>query len=182
MSKKSKKQKVSVPAIETVDGLRAAVNHVVELQTQLARRMARHELEVARLNSEFDAETATVVALIEAHTASAHVYCEANRGIFPKDTKSIECRNATVGFRLNPPKVEKVVAKDTFTAIAKRLQAVAWGSPFVAIAEPEVNKEALLSERANLPDDRLLGVGLRIVQEETFYIKPNAETAPPITV
>lgn len=177
MSKKSKKPVVTVPAIQTVDGLRASVNDLIEKQTRLERAKAKRDLEIAQIQTAFDVDNATLVAEIEALTSSAHVYCETHRVVFGEDRKSIDVGNAVVGFRNNPWKVEKVVSKDTFEAIAKRLLGVPWGAPFVRTLEPEVNREALLSERANLDEAQLRAVGIRITQAETFYIEPKVETA-----
>ena len=172
MSKKSKKLAISLPPIQTVDGLRIVVNALVERQTRLERKKAALALRIAQLNTEFDEENAENVAHIEAMTAAAHLYCDGHRDIFPEDRKSMEFGNATIGFRKNPPKVDKVVNKDTFEAIAKRLLTVPWGAPFVRTGEPEVNKESLLSEQANLDEAALRAVGIKITQGETFFIEP----------
>lgn len=172
MSKKPKKPAITLPAIETVDGLRICVNALVERSTRLERKKAALALKIAQLHTEFDQENAENIAHIEALTAAAHLYCDTHRDIFPEDRKSKEFGNAVIGFRKNPPKVDKVVNKDTFEAIAKRLLAVPWGAPFVRTGEPEVNKEALLSEHANLDEAALRAVGIKITQGETFFIEP----------
>lgn len=179
--KKAKKITVSVPAIQTVDGLRAAVNSLIEKQTRLERSKAKRDLEIAQIQTAWDQDNAELVAEIEALTSTAHVYCETNRVVFGEAKKSIDVGNAVVGFRNNPWKVEKLVSKDTFEAIAKRLLAVPWGAPFVRTVEPEVNRELLLSERANLDEAQLRSVGLRISQGETFYIEPKVESAEGVT-
>lgn len=175
--KKTKKFSVSVPAIQTVDGLRASVNALIEKQTRLERSKAKRDLEIAQIQTLWDEDNGHLIAEIEALSAMAHVFCETNRVVFGEEKKSIDVGNAVVGFRFNPWKVEKVVSKDTFEAISKRLQAVPWGAPFVRTVDPEVNRELLLAERANLDVAQLASVGLRITQAETFYIEPKVESA-----
>ena len=183
MSKRTTKAKpFHVHALASVEGLKSTVNQVVELQAELARKTAKHDAEVARINSEFDADTQDLVAKIDGLANAAHIYCEAHREIFPDVAKHIDCRNARVGFRLNPWKIEKVVNKDTFVAIARRLLGTSWGVPFVTQADPEISKELLLSERANLTEEQLQSVGLKITQGETFYISPIIESSEGVAV
>lgn len=181
MSKKSKKPVVVVPAVSSIDGLNVAVNRYVEISTDLARRRAKVDLECARLLAEFEADNAERMATADALVAAAHVYCATHPDALDKG-KSREFANAVVGFRTNPPKVEKRLTKDTFEAIARRMEAQPWAAPFITVPAPQINKELLLSERANLKDEDLAAVGLRIVQDETFFIRPKGETAEPAKI
>ncbi len=179
--KKSKKIVVHVNPIETPEGLTVTVNRFVELSTELARRRAKADQAIAEINAEFEAANAERMAEVEALASAAHIYCEANPAVLDRG-RSREMANAIVGFRTNPPKVDKVASKDTFEAIARRMQAQVWAQPFLKIAEPEINKELLLSERENLKADELAAVGLKIVQGETFFITPKAESAEPARI
>lgn len=179
--KKLKKPVVHVKPIETVEGLTVAVNRYVELSTDLARRKAKAERAIAAINSAFEAENAERMAEVDALAAAAHIYCDAHQDILDRG-RSREMANAIVGFRTNPPKVEKIASKDTFEAIARRMQAQPWAGPFIKLAEPEINKELLLSERANLKEADLAAVGLRIAQGETFFISPKGDMAEPARI
>jgi phage host-nuclease inhibitor protein Gam len=180
MSKKTKskveKLRVNVPAIETTDGLGAAVNDLVERQTKLARRRAKLDEEIAKLNTQFDEETKFDVAFSEALFGEIHVYCETHRDVFGA-AKSLKIRNAVFGFRTAPPKCEKAVAKDTWEAICRRLDASEWGCLFVVTPPKVVSKEMLLSERANLDPAQLAAVGIKIVQDENFFVEPSNDSA-----
>ncbi len=83
---------------------------------------------------------------------------------------------ATVGFRTEPPSVEKK-GKDTWGAIAKRLAALDWGQPYVNDPAPEVDKKALLADRAKLTEEQLDQAGIRFEADEIFYISPKSEVA-----
>jgi phage host-nuclease inhibitor protein Gam len=177
---KPKKLRVAVPKIQSTDGLGAAVNDLVERQTKLARKRAKLDEEIAKLNTQYDEETAHEVAVCDALFAEVHLYCDTHREVFG-DQRSAQIRNASFGFRTCPPKVEKAVSKDSWEAIARRLQSVEWGAPFLTIPEPAINKETLISERANLDDAMLAAVGIRITQAEKFFVDAANESAAPIS-
>jgi hypothetical protein len=45
----------------------------------------------------------------------------------------------------------------------------------VRYPEPEVNKEKLLADRARLKPEQLQEAGLRIEQDENFFIRPRSD-------
>jgi len=80
---------------------------------------------------------------------------------------------ATVGFELTPPRVERLNAKDTFAKIGLRLENLDWAAAYVRYPDPEVNKERILADRARLKPEQLQAAGLKIDQDENFFIRPN---------
>lgn len=175
MSKKASKK----PAALVIHGehqLAHAVNRHVELQLQLQAMTAAHDLSVAVANSKFDQDTAELVAEICAIEAGAQLFAEQHRDLFPESAKdgprSRRYGNAVIGFRKNPFRVAKRLAKDTFEAIAQRLQALPWGVPFVREPAVEVDKAALLKHQAELTEAQLAQAGIKFEREETFFIDP----------
>jgi phage host-nuclease inhibitor protein Gam len=96
--------------------------------------------------------------------------------LFP-DKKSIDLLLATVGYRTEPPSVEKCSKKDTWSAIAKRLEALDWGVRYITTPDPEVDKKALLADRDRLTAGQLSEAGIRFEQDEFFYITPKSDVA-----
>jgi len=84
---------------------------------------------------------------------------------------------ATVGFETTPPRVEKTNSKDTFSKIALRLGNLAWGEAYLRFPDPELSKEKLLADRQVLTPEQLKEAGLRIEQDENFFIRPKSEVA-----
>lgn len=177
----SRKKNVAIINIQSEDGLASVVNRYVEIELRIAEAKSVHEQNVARLNAEYDRETKAMVEELDQLIASSQVFCERNRDLFPESAKSRAYRNATVGFRTNPPKVEKALDKDTWEAIAKRIELVPWGETYLHRKDPTVNKDALLTDRANLTSEQLAQIGVRIVQGETFYISPAFEGASAVS-
>ena len=76
---------------------------------------------------------------------------------------------------MTPPRVEKISGKDTFGKIGLRLESLEWGAAYVRYPDPEVNKEKLLADRARLNAEQLQEAGLKIEQDENFFIRPKSD-------
>jgi len=114
---------------------------------------------------------------IEVREAGVFVYCQQHRAQLFPDKKSIDFLLATVGYRTEPPSVEKCSRKDTWSAIAQRLEASEWGLRYISVPEPEVDKKALLADREKFSVEQLSQAGIRFEQDELFYITPKSEVA-----
>ena len=174
MSKRKTKALFSV--ISTEEGLAAAANRYVELSLDFAGRKAAHDKRIAELNAAFDAETSDQVSEINGLINSAQLYCESHRELFPDDQRSREFRNARVGFRWNPYKVEKRLTKDTWDAIGERLSELPWGEQYVTYKPPVVNKDLLRDHQAEITEQQQRQAGIEFVKGETFYIDPAFDT------
>src|SRR4051812_48867994 len=110
------------------DAMLGTLNRYVELKLELAGKQAEHEARIAQLNSEHDArlqESRHELAMLE---SSVQLYAVNHRDtLFPGEAKSRDFANARIGFRTTPPSVGKRVSKDTFEAIALRLDDLSWG-------------------------------------------------------
>jgi phage host-nuclease inhibitor protein Gam len=173
----NRKKKITVAALvlTSEDAMLGTLNRFVELKLQIAEATAAHEKEVAQLNSAFDSavqEQREELAVLE---SSVQLYAVNHRAeLFPGEKKSKDFANARIGFRTNPPSVGKRLKADTFEAIARRLDETEWGPAYVEW-KPSLDKEALLRDRAQIPEENLAAVGLRFDQEEFFFIEPSSE-------
>jgi hypothetical protein len=93
-----------------------------------------------------------------------------------RNRQSLALTHAVIGYRVSPHRVHRASRKWTWGAIAQKLGELAWGRRYLRQPALEVNKEALLADRADLSPAELKTVGLKIVQEERFYIAPHRET------
>jgi phage host-nuclease inhibitor protein Gam len=173
----SKKEKIRTIPILSREALDAAVANVATLKLQYAAAKADMELEIARVQERRQEQMLALGKQIEISEAGVFVYCQQHRAQLFPDKKSIDFLLATVGFRTEPPSVEKSSRKDTWSAIAQRLEALEWGARYVNIPEPEVDKKALLADREKLSLEQLSEAGIRFEQDELFYISPKSEVA-----
>jgi phage host-nuclease inhibitor protein Gam len=173
----SKREKTQIIPIVSREALDAAVAEVATLKIQYAAAKADMELAIARVQERHQEQILALGQRIEIREAGVFVYCQQHRAQLFPDKKSIDFLLATVGFRTEPPSVEKSSRRDTWTAIAQRLEALQWGARYVNTPEPEVDKKALLADREKLSLEQLSEAGLRFEQDELFYITPKSEVA-----
>jgi phage host-nuclease inhibitor protein Gam len=180
MAKKKKSPALTV-LISSKEGLESALNRYVTASLDMAQQRAAHELEVAALESSFGEKTKPLGDEILSLETGIQLYCITHREeLFTADRKSLEYANATIGFRLCPHAVDKIVSKDTFPRIAERLLDLPWGEPYVNVVY-SLNKEELLKDRADLTDAQLKESGICYVQNENFFIDPKAASVATVT-
>lgn len=173
----TKKHKLEPCLITSRQALEAVVADVVKLKLEHAQATAAMETEIAAVQKRHQESLLALARQIESREAGVQVYCTRNRADLFTDKKSIDMLLATVGFEITPPRVEKANSKDTFPKIALRLVNLDWGDAYVRYGDPEVNREKILADRTILTPEQLREAGLKIEQDENFFIRPKSEVA-----
>lgn len=163
--------------VQSRQALEAVVADVVKLKLEHARLTAGMEQEIAKVQKRHQEELLALSRQLEAREAGVFVYCQKNRAALFSERKSVDLLLATVGFELTPPRVDKLNGKDTFGKVAARLANSTWGEPYLRYPDPELNKERILADRATLTPEQLHEAGLKIEQDENFFIRPKSEIA-----
>jgi phage host-nuclease inhibitor protein Gam len=173
----TKRQKLEPCIIGSRAALEAVVADVVKLKLEHTQATASMEQEIADVQKKHQENLLGLARQIEAREAGVFVYCQKNRAVLFPEKKSLDLLLATVGFELTPPRVEKLNGKDTFGKIGLRLEGLDWGGAYVRYPDPEVNKEKILADRAQLKAEQLQEAGLKIDQDENFFLRPKSEVA-----
>ena len=116
-------------------------------------------------------------------TLTAHVKAWADEN--PEEfagKKSLETTHGTLGWRMGQWQVEKLAGwiwsrtKKSAKAAKVVLELLKdkFGKKYVRIKE-EVDKDALIADRGTLTAEQLQSVGVRLLQEEHFFVDPNLE-------
>lgn len=171
------KRKIEPIIITSRAGLEATVADVVSLKLQHTQAIAAMEQEIAEVQKRHQENLLTIARQIETREAGVFVYCQKNRAELFPEKKSLDLLLATVGFEMTPPRVEKRSSRDTFGKIGLRLEGLDWGSAYIRYPDPEINKELILSDRAKLAPEQLAEAGLKIEQDENFFIRPKSDVA-----
>src|ERR1700677_137465 len=174
MNKNEKNPACHVISREALD---AAVAEVARLKIQYAAAKANMELEIADVQEKHQEQMLALSKRIEAREAGVFVFCQQHRRQLFPEKKSIDFLLVIVGFRIEPPSVEKNSRKDTWSAVAKRLETLGWGSRYVSPRDPEVDKKTLLSDRERLTPEQLAEAGIRFEQDKVFYITPKPDVS-----
>ena len=162
------------PAITSRHELDAVVENIVQLQLNRAEIEREQEQEIAAIRQKFRAPLAEIERYLTLETAWVEDWARRNPDTF-RDRQSLPLTHALIGFRVSPHRGDRASRKWTWGAIAQKLGEFGWGRRYLRQPALEVNKEALLADRADLSPAELRQAGLKIVQEERFYIAPHRE-------
>lgn len=163
------------PAIQTRQQLDAVLENIAHLQRERDDLYQAQEKDIAAIRQKYRAPLAEIEHYLELETSWAESWALANPGALAAD-RSLTCAHATIGFRATPPRIERASRRWTWSRIALTLAGLAWGKHYLRIPSPEVDKDALLADLANLPPLELRNAGLRVVQGERFFITPHSHT------
>jgi phage host-nuclease inhibitor protein Gam len=162
----------TAPAIQNRQQLDAVVENIIQLQHHRAELEGEQDREITAIRQKYRTPLAEMERYLLLETNWVETWARANPDAFP-DKRSLTCTHATIGFRVSPPRVERASRKWTWSEIALKLSELAWGRRYLRQPAPEVNKEALLADRIELAAAELKKVGVKIVQEERFFITPH---------
>jgi phage host-nuclease inhibitor protein Gam len=163
------------PTITSRHELDAVVENIVQLQLNRAELEREQDQEIAGIRQKFRAPLAEIERYLTLETTWVETWARSHPDTF-RDRQSLALTHAVIGFRVSPHRVDRASRKWTWGAISEKLGEMAWGRRYLRQPALEVNKEALLADRAELSPAELKTVGLKIVQEERFYIAPHRET------
>ncbi len=163
--------KVSAPSIKSRSQADDVLGRIRELtihrnQTQLLLEKRRKELD-----DEYGALITADAVEIESLSESVRVWAEANPSEFGAK-KSLETSHAVIGWRSGMPTL-KAMSGWTWDRVLEKLKRL--GRVEFIRTKEEVNKQGLLDQRETLGTDGLRELGLRVVQDEPFFIEPKME-------
>lgn len=154
--------------------LESAITDLAFYQTEISKKEALLNLKITKLKEVFEQDTADQRVKISDLEKEIEAFCKANADEFKKK-KSLEFPNGIVGFRTATPKISTLNRKYTFKTALELVKRIFPGS-YVRQKE-ELDKESMLADygQKKLDDTKLAAVGLRIEQDENFYIELKTE-------
>ena len=167
----------AAPQITTRQELDAVVENIVQLQLERAELEQTLERELAEVRQRYRRPLAEIDRFLLMELRWVEDWAERHPGLFGA-AQSLELTHAVIGFRVTPPRVDRASRRWTWAEIAAKLGEVGWGRRYLRQAAPEVNKEALLADRAELLPAELKLVGLKIAQDRRFFLTPHREADP----
>jgi phage host-nuclease inhibitor protein Gam len=167
---KTKRIKVKLPSIASRDEAEAVMNALACTANNQRKFIARRDAEVLAINSKYEANISECAEDLKIKTDALRAWAEGNPDQFPKGRKSIQFVSGTLGFRTGTPKLALLNRSWNWE---KALQAVYQWLPAFIRETPEIDKEALLAQRdEQIIVETLPKVGLKVIQDESFFIEP----------
>lgn len=163
--------------ITSPESLDSAIAEVVHQRILLTRATAERDAELARISQSHQHAITIITEIIAAKEAEVQDYCAANRQLLFPEKKSRETSMAEFGFELTPHRVETANKKIKWKDVVARLKRLAWGAAYTRQPEAQVDKQAILADRATLTPEQLQAAGIQFCQDEQFFIRPKPATA-----
>ena len=137
----------------------------VQMDNELAAIKDRYKEAIGEANEAIDRMSADLQQWAESHSAE-----------FGK-RRSLDLVHAVIGFRIHPPKL-KPLAKWTWQKVKDALCSQEWGAAYLRVKE-DVDKDNILRDISSgtLSPDELSAIGVRVVQEEQFFVNPKLTDA-----
>ena len=167
----------AAPAVQTRQQLDAVLENIAHLQHERDELVHAQEKEIAAVRQRYRAPLTEMENYLDLETSWAEAWALAHPESFAAD-RSLACDHATIGFRAEPPRIERASRRWTWSRIALTLAELAWGKRYLRVPAPEVDREALLADLANLSPVELRNAGMIIVQGERFFITPHSNSEP----
>jgi phage host-nuclease inhibitor protein Gam len=111
--------------------------------------------------------------VLEEKTELIRAWAEANPTEF-NGLKSLDTTHAVIGWRTGQPTL-KTLAGWTWDRVLEKIKSLRDLAILYVRTKEEVNKQAIITDRELIAPEQLRDLGLKILQEESFFIEPKLE-------
>jgi hypothetical protein len=159
------------PAVTTRAQVEALLENIARLRGERDELHRAMEIELEAVRQRYRAPLAEIDRYLDLETSWAEGWARENSGALDAE-RSLVCGHATIGFRTEPPRIERASRRWTWTRIAAVLGGLEWGRRYLRTPVPEVqvDKEAIVADLAKLSPVELRNAGIRVEQGERFFI------------
>ena len=161
--------KINIPAIRSRAEMETLVGNICALKIQEQTAKSDMDAELKAVRDDYQDDMAAISDAVNLAMTAAQTWAEANLGEFGK-LKSLDMTHGLVGFRTGQPQ-PKTISGWTWDRVLEKLKGIPLMAGYIRTKE-EVNKQALVSDREKIGEVDLRMVGVRIVQDEAFYVEP----------
>lgn len=165
------KKNVSAP-VPTRAQVETLIGHIRGEKIRELRIQADREKQLKEVDEKFRADLNSISAAIQDKFAQVQSWAEANAEEFVM-RKSLEFTHGTIGFRTGTPRLALLNRQWTWEKVLAALRRVPLWQKFIRTRE-EVDKDRLIAER-ELVAGVLPDFGVKVVQDESFFIEPKIE-------
>jgi phage host-nuclease inhibitor protein Gam len=171
---KTNRIKNTQPVIRTREALESLIGEIAALKNQQRLLTAAMDGQIQEIRGQYEAQLTVQNEALDEKVERARAWSEANPREFGA-ARSIETMHGVLGWRTGQPAL-KTLPGWTFDRVLQTLKSL--GAPGYIRVKEEVHKQNLLSDREAIGAEKLREIGLRVVQEETFFVEPKLTEAP----
>lgn len=144
------------------------VNDIANAMNNRRRIVAEADKAKLEIDESIAGSLILIDEAVKIKTAKCQAWAEANDAEFGK-LKSIKFPSGIIGFRTGTPKLKLLNRSWTWEKVLEAVQL--WLPNFIR-SKPEVDKEAIIAQANDLAEF-LPKCGVKVAQDEGFYIEPN---------
>ena len=173
MSKKKEKAMM----IGTREELELAMNVFAIKAAELKRLTAKMDVRIGEVRDEFSGDIAAISESMKPLADALEEWAELHPEAFT-EKKSLELVAGKIGYRTSPPAVKTLPKVKEESAVRLVEAEECYAQKYIRMLA-ELDREAILASYAckEVSDETLKRLGLRVVQNETFYIDPQETKA-----
>lgn len=174
---KTMRIKVALPMIGSREEAEATMTELALAANEQRSITAERDALVLTINDRFEAGLAACAEVLTQRADSLRAWAEANPDVFPKDCKSLKLTSGTLGFQTGMPKLALLSRAFNWDKVLSLFRASGWGRAFIRTKE-EVDKDSILSMCRKVKREERIAAclkrrGLKLVQDESFFIEPD---------
>jgi phage host-nuclease inhibitor protein Gam len=168
-------QRKNKPApVQTREDMETLVGEIAALKRNLRLLAVALDDQIQGARSQYEPQMTAHSQMLEEKTAQARTWAMSNPGEFGGG-RSIECLHGTLGWRTGGPALRTLAGWD-WDRVKEALKTK--GADGYLRLKEEVNKQVLIADREAIGPEKLREIGLRVVQEEMFFVDPKLTEAP----
>ncbi len=160
--------KLKTIAPRTREEMETLVGEITSLKNLERSTTAKMDAALKAVKDHHQEALTQITDRLSALLPRALAWAEAHPDEFGK-AKSLEMLHGIIGWRTNNPSL-RTLAGWTWDRVLEKLKALGWLTYIRAREEP--NKQALLADRETLGPDELRKLGLRVMQDDEFFVEP----------
>lgn len=169
---KSNRIKLKAPVVKSRAEMETLVGEIAELTLTRNKQQTELDEAITALRTKYEESLGEVNKALDEKTEVARAWAEGNPSEF-RGLKSLEMVHGVVGWRTGNPTL-KTLTGWTWDRVLEKMKALSWGTNYVRVKE-EVNKQALVGDREMIQPAAMREIGVRVVQEEVFFVEPRIE-------
>lgn len=163
-----------LPKIKTREAAEAAMDKLALATHRRDKLEAEMNVELTRVRARYESDLAVLAEAIKIETARLRDWADSDPALLGK-SRSIKLLHGTVGYRLGNWALKLKSGFTAARAIALCKQVI--GPGYVRVKE-ELDKEAIIADRAHYTSESLAACGISIEQGERFFVEPEKTEAP----
>lgn len=171
---KTNRIKNTQPVIRSREALESLIGEIAAIKNRQRLLTAAMDEQIQSIRAHYEGDLAAQSESLEEKMEHARTWSEANPQEFGA-SRSIQTVHGTLGWRMGGPSLRTLTGW-TWDRVKETLIA-ANAVGYIRVKE-EVNKQNLLADRDSLGADKLREIGVRVVQEESFFVETKLTEIP----